>query len=98
MVIRLPSDGLGLYDGYIGPIDGLCYIDFVCGDWAVPNLISNRLFIVCVDGHPKSCLIIIASSAPLTSFRWKNKLLLSNVMRNVHAVVWPWSNASLVVS
>ena len=40
-------------------------------------------FRVCVDGIPKSCCNIIASSDHFISLMWKHDLLLSMVLRNV---------------
>ena len=41
-MICLPSDCLAYYDWYLVPIDGLCSVDFVYGDWADNFL--NALF------------------------------------------------------
>ena len=41
-----PYDYIDLYCGYLGPIDGLCSVDVVCGDWSVPDFIFKRILLV----------------------------------------------------
>ena len=45
LVLCSPSGNFALYDGYMLPIDGLCSIDSIYGDWSVSDLmLLNVLF------------------------------------------------------
>ena len=45
VVLWTPSDGLALYDGYLGATYVFCSDDVVCGDWAVSDLIFLNGFL-----------------------------------------------------
>ena len=45
LVLCYPSGTFALYDGYMLPVDGLCSIDSIYGNWSVSGLmLLNVLF------------------------------------------------------